>query len=359
MITISLCMIVKNEEEVLGRCLASVKDLVDEIIIVDTGSEDKTKEIASQYTDRIFSFQWIDDFSAARNFAFSKATMDFCLWLDADDVVEEGEGERFRALKQELTRDTNIVMMRYNTGFDEAGKPSFWYYRERLIRNNGTNFWQGAVHEVIAPKGKILYSGAAVSHRKLHGGDPDRNLNIYRKMISAGTALNVRENYYYARELFYHDRFEDAIEVFTKFLELPDGWIENKIEACIMISKCYTKTGNRSLALQALFKSLEYDTPRAEVCCEAGNLFIESSQYEIARFWYRTALESKKDFTKGGFILPDCYDFIPAIQLSVCCDKLGQYEEAEKYNEQAGAVKPHSPAFLYNREYFRKKKSLS
>ena len=74
MITLSLCMIVKDEEDVLGRCIDSVKSIVDEIIIVDTGSVDATKDIAKSYTDKVYDFKWIDDFSAARNFSFSKAT---------------------------------------------------------------------------------------------------------------------------------------------------------------------------------------------------------------------------------------------------------------------------------------------
>ena len=69
--TISLCMIVKNEERVLARCLDSVADLVDEIIIVDTGSTDATKEIAARYTEKIYDFVWQDHFAAARNFSFS------------------------------------------------------------------------------------------------------------------------------------------------------------------------------------------------------------------------------------------------------------------------------------------------
>lgn len=82
MITISLCMIVKNEESVLARCLDSVRHLVDEIIIVDTGSTDRTKEIAQGYGARIIDFPWNDDFSAARNFAFSHATMDYIFgWM--------------------------------------------------------------------------------------------------------------------------------------------------------------------------------------------------------------------------------------------------------------------------------------
>ena len=76
LIGISLCMIVKNEERVLARCLNSALRAVDEIITVDTGSTDKTKEIAARYSDKVFDFEWCDDFSAARNFAFSKAERD-------------------------------------------------------------------------------------------------------------------------------------------------------------------------------------------------------------------------------------------------------------------------------------------
>ena len=87
MITISLCMIIKNEEAVLARCLNSILELMDEIIIVDTGSTDRTKEIAAKYTDKIYDFAWNSDFSAARNFSFSKATMDYIYVADADEPV--------------------------------------------------------------------------------------------------------------------------------------------------------------------------------------------------------------------------------------------------------------------------------
>lgn len=103
MISISLCMIVKNEEAVIARCLDSVKDLVDEMNIVDTGSTDNTKEIVKQYTNRIFDFKWIDNFAAARNFSFQQATKDYILWLDADDLLNIEEQEKFRVLKNTLS----------------------------------------------------------------------------------------------------------------------------------------------------------------------------------------------------------------------------------------------------------------
>ena len=270
MVSISLCMIVKDEEAVLGRCLSGMKDLVDEIIIVDTGSEDRTREIARQYTDRIYFFEWIDDFSAARNFSFSKASMDYCMWMDADDVMSEKDREAFLELKRGLTLHTDVVMMRYHTAFDKNGNPTFWYYRERLIRNGCGYVWQGAVHEVITPSGNIVYSEAAVSHKKLGAGDPDRNLAIYKKMLSEGKVLNARELYYYARELYYHETYGEASKALESFLERQDAWVENKIEACQIMAKCYEKMGEGSASLQALFRSLEYDVPRAEICCEIG-----------------------------------------------------------------------------------------
>ena len=102
MATISLCMIVKNEEKVLGRCLDSAKDITDEIIIVDTGSTDGTKEIARRYGAKIFDQKWQDDFSLARNFSFSKANMDYIYAADADEVLDDFNHERFLRLKNAL-----------------------------------------------------------------------------------------------------------------------------------------------------------------------------------------------------------------------------------------------------------------
>lgn len=75
--------------------------------------------------------------------------MEYCMWLDADDVIEEKDRLDFLTLKNTLTLDTDIVMMRYNTAFDDDGNPSFWYYRERIIRNDQSHPWQGAVHESL------------------------------------------------------------------------------------------------------------------------------------------------------------------------------------------------------------------
>ena len=111
MISISMCMIVKNEHDILARCLDSYAGTYDELIIVDTGSTDNTKEIAAHYTDKIYDFEWINDFSAARNFAFSKAGCDYIFSADADEVLDDTNNYALRELKHMLLPEIDIVQM--------------------------------------------------------------------------------------------------------------------------------------------------------------------------------------------------------------------------------------------------------
>ena len=109
MITISLCMIVKNEAAVLERILKPMSAIADQIDIVDTGSADETKEIARRYTDDVYEMDWRDDFSAARNLACSYARMDYWMWLDADDVIDEENAARLLDLKHSLPPSADVA----------------------------------------------------------------------------------------------------------------------------------------------------------------------------------------------------------------------------------------------------------
>ena len=163
-ITISLCMIVRNEENVIARCLDSVRDIVDEIIIVDTGSTDRTKEIVTHYTDKIYDFVWIDDFAAARNYAFTLGTKEYLLWLDADDVILDEDRKKFIELKRNLDPSVDVVNMRYLLTFDAAGNPTFSLRRNRLVKRTKEYGWKGAVHEYLEVGGKIINSDIGIAH---------------------------------------------------------------------------------------------------------------------------------------------------------------------------------------------------
>ncbi|MDQ0227136.1 tetratricopeptide repeat-containing glycosyltransferase family 2 protein [Metabacillus niabensis] len=144
---ISLCMIVKNEEKVIERCLSSVAHLVDEIIVVDTGSTDRTKEIVSKYTSHIYDFKWIEDFSAARNFAASKATGKWILVLDADEYVDE---ENFQVFLTDLRNENDDYDAYYAKILNFAGsfgETLVQNYHDRIYKNNGKISYYRKIHE--------------------------------------------------------------------------------------------------------------------------------------------------------------------------------------------------------------------
>lgn len=346
-------MIVKNEEDCLARCLDSVRNVADEIIVVDTGSSDNTEKTAEKYTDKIYRFKWIDDFSAARNFSFSKASCDYCMWLDADDIVSPENSAKLSKLKSTLSPDTDIVMMPYNIAFDEHDNPTFSYYRERIIKNNPLYRWCGRVHEAIVPVGNIIYSDAAITHKK-EKTDPGRNIRIYEKMLSENIAFTPRDKFYYGRELYFHGKYNDAISVFNAFLSDENAWTENKIDACRLLADCYLEKDDVPSALSALCRSLTFSDPRAEICCSFGNIMFEKENYSEAVFWYESALADNSDSKNGSFVNPDMRGFVPAIQLCVCYDKLGNRKKAVDFNNLALYFKPFSEAALSNKKYFER-----
>lgn len=322
MIEISVCMIVKNEEDVLERCLTCVKQFADEIIIVDTGSKDQTKTIAKTYTDMVFDFVWCDDFSRARNFAFDKATKDFKMWIDADDVVLDEDIQKINDLKKRLHNDVDIVLMKYHTAFDQNGNPTFSYYRERLINAKSHLIWQGVIHEVIPLMGKLQYEDIAITHRKEHVADPDRNINIFEGMIQKGKTLNPREQFYYARELYYHKRYADALNQFQDFLDGKQGWVENNIDACEMMGYCCYYVNREEDALRCYFESFMYDTPRAELCCDIGQHLFDRRQWRQAMYWFDVAMHCQMNLESGGFVRRECYDEFPKKRIAVCKERL-------------------------------------
>ena len=150
MISISMCMIVKNEQDILARCLDSYAGTYDELIIVDTGSTDNTKEIAAHYTDKIYDFEWINDFSAARNFAFSKAGCDYIFSADADEVLDDTNNYALRELKHMLLPEIDIVQMYYVN----ASEYNSVYYahkelRPKLFKRLRPFTWISPIHETV------------------------------------------------------------------------------------------------------------------------------------------------------------------------------------------------------------------
>ena len=349
----SLCMIVKNEENTLRDCLDSVKSVFDEIIIVDTGSIDSTKKICEEYTDKIYDFMWCDDFAAARNFSFSKATGDFIMWLDADDVVCTQDSQALLELKQNITLQTDVVMMKYVTSFDESGNPYYFYYRERLIKRLSGLMWTGFVHEVIPPSGNIIYEDISIYHMPKNTArkDPARNLKIYEKKLSQGCKFTARETYYYARELYYNQRYDSCTKHLEQFLMFPNAWYADKIGACVILYNIYVVNFPQRTT-EILARALSYDKVNPQILCYMGDEMKKKGNIEQAIFWYNAALSCPKEYSKDGFILPEFEAYYPLLQLCVCYDAKGEYDKAKEYNRLAGIERPQSEQVKHNEKYF-------
>ncbi|WP_025731635.1 glycosyltransferase [Heyndrickxia ginsengihumi] len=353
MVTISLCMIVKNEEDVIERCLKSIYDAVDEINIIDTGSTDNTVNIAQQYTDRVFNFNWIEDFAAARNYAFQQATKDFILWLDADDVILEKDKHLFMELKKGLSLDTDAVSMNYNLTLDKNGTAITSIKRHRLVKRERQFKWIGKVHEYLEVYGNIKHSDIAITHQPLKESEPNRNLQIYEKMIEQGEEFSPRDLFYYANELVDHQFYEKGIEHYLRFLNTNKGWSQDCINACNKLADCYTHLNIPELAIHWTIQAIIYGPPIPETCCRIGYHFYCKNDFNTAIYWYKQAIANSTNETVY-FHNHICSTWLPHLQLAICYDRLGQYDVANYHNEQALEYSPDHPDILSNREHFKK-----
>ncbi len=354
LISISLCLIVKNEEDTLGRCLSSVKGIADEIIIVDTGSTDATKQVAGEFTNRIEHFTWIDDFAAARNFAFSLATKSYIMWLDADDILKETDQQKLIALKKSLDPGVDSVSMEYHLAFDEFGNVTSKLRRNRIVKRERAFQWIGPVHEYLEVYGNIYHSDAAVTHSSIHH-DSDRNLNIYEQRLAKGEIFSPRDLFYYANELKDHAKFEAAIRYYDKFLATGKGWIEDNVASCSRLADCYNELKETRNMVDSIFRSFHYDRPRPEFCCRLGYHFLQQADYKLAIYWYKQALSVDRNEENWGFENLACSTWLPNLQLCVCYDRIGEYETANEHNEKAAQFRPTDERILANRDYLNKR----
>lgn len=291
MIEISLCMIVKNEEKILARCLDSVADLAEEIIIVDTGSTDCTKEIAAKYTDKIYDFTWIDDFSAARNFAFSKATREYIYSADADEVLDEENRARFRELKEILLPEIDIVQMKYGNQLSHGTAYNFdEEYRPKLFKRLREFVWIEPVHETVRLD-PVVYDSEIVIMHCPENNHSKRDFMTFQKHIKKGMRLSKRLHHMYAMELYISGEDEDFLEAeefFTGTALDPERSLEEVKEASCIVARAARLRDDSSVLLKMCLKDL-LSEGSSEMCFELGEYFFSHGDYDEAAMWYYNA----------------------------------------------------------------------
>jgi len=204
---ITLSMIVKNEEKFLSDCLASVKSVVDEIVIVDTGSADNTKKIAEEFGAKIFDFKWTNDFSSARNFALKNSTGDWILYLDADERLNPDSKELLLKLAAGSKKKAYSCIV--NSIDEIKNRPSRMDYVRFFPRHPSVKF-EGAVHEQIIPsllksshelvrsEIEIIHLGYNISAEELKlkaKRNLDLLMNDYKRKKNSYTAFQIAQSY--------------------------------------------------------------------------------------------------------------------------------------------------------------------
>lgn len=343
--TISLCMIVKNEEAVLKRCLDSISDLMDEIIIIDTGSTDRTKEIAAEYTHKIYDYKWSNDFSAARNFSFSKATMDYIYTADADEILDAENHARFLRLKNNLLTEIEIVQMKYVTVSDyDTVLNAQKEYRPKLFKRLRTFTWIDPIHETVRLQPVIFDSDVEILHKPqaLHS---KRDFSIFVKSFEHDGVFSPKIRSMYAKELLKTGDtrdFKDAEPIFRSIFdnELSD---DARKEASCILAHVYRLEGNKNEFFKLTMKDMLTD-PCSEICYELGMYFLAERDYEEAVLWFYNAAyetESILDIHTSGDLpllgLVECYELLLADEKAKLPSNTAlviQYEiQLEKYRE--------------------------
>jgi len=230
-------MIVKNEEARLGNILTDIKDVVDEIVVVDTGSSDATVSIAHEHSAKVGYFAWCNDFSAARNTSISLATSDYLLWLDADDRLDPNEGRKLAALKKHLRpAKDRAYMLKINSATMQTGDRLC--FQARIFPNLPGLRFENRIHEQIAPS--IKRAGIVIERLDIvirHTGYYEisdtqaklrRNLSILLEELDAGNVTSY-QHFFIASTYFGLGEFEQCLEHITAARAMGDskGWLKD------------------------------------------------------------------------------------------------------------------------------------
>ncbi len=277
--SVSLCMIARNEAKYLAKCLRSIKPVVDEMIVVDTGSSDATRDVAEVFGAKVFDYQWDEDFSRARNYSLSKARGDWIFILDADEVISGLDYERFRALAgngfngsvaysiatRNYTMQANTIGWVANDGKysqEEAGGGWFPSEKVRLFRNDPRIQFEYAVHEIVDPG--LTKLGIAIEkcpvpvhhYGKLSAETSDCKTEIYYN-IGRKKLAEMGDNIAALRELAIQaghlEKHQEAIELWQQFIQrTPDD-----AEAYVNIGTAYWHLGKYDQAVISAQKAIE------------------------------------------------------------------------------------------------------
>ena len=321
---ISACMIVRDEERLLARCIESFRPAFDELNIVDTGSRDRTPEIASRFGARLKSFTAcngedgrIRDFSLARNVSLDMATQEWLLWMDADDVLQPGGAERFRAAAQRGDFAGLNATIRWD---------AHTWLQCRLFRNEPRNRFVGRIHEYPNVHGAVVDAREILIEHlpDKTGKEPsnDRNLRLC-ELEARDNPSDVHNLFYFANALRLAGRHDEAIARYTQYLALGGGFHQERWSAAYFLALSHFCLRRWEEAIEWCYRALRIDPRYAEAHCLIADCFGELRNYAFARQWYRSALACGAPPADAVlFVELSKYGDYPRAGIAICDEKL-------------------------------------
>lgn len=347
--TLSLCVIAKNEEKNINRFLDSFEGCVDEIIFCDTGSTDKTVEIAEQRGCKVVHFEWIDSFCEARNYAFSHATKDYILWADLDDCLSSKEN--FIKWKETCMEFGEAFLNTYNYAMSPDGKPIISFMRERVFKRSINPTWRYDIHEgvILKPEWKTDYAVSwSINHMRDAEdlkADRSRNIKILEK-IKTTKGFDARLQFYYGKELYEAQRPQEALPEFDKAIASDTLEMHDRLLSYQYASYCAQLVGDsikdelkdekKRWYLRAVNYALEgikHDTNRAEFFVTAADCCLKMGDVVRAMPLYAAAKYCMTPQTMGSsyaspiYSFKECYGELPTLQLAKIYLNFGRLED--------------------------------
>lgn len=345
--SLAFCLIVKDEEKTLPRCLENLKEVADEIVIVDTGSTDRTKEVAREYTDRVFDFPWDDDFAAARNFSLAQAKSGWLLWLDADDYVQDKQAEAIKNLTQNSNGTTAFAFPTHC--LRDTGELLLINTRIRLVRNRRSYRFRSRLHETLDLRGDsfqfvnlpVIHGGPEVAKVKDKSGQHNFNIRILLKEIEEKPD-DLFVNFNLARAYKGADRIEDAKTRYKLVMVLDKFKSNFRYLAALGLAEVYLDEQEYDKAIDYAYEAIRCTNLRAEPFSMVGLAYFYKGVYHKAAAAFETALRSKPQF--DTFIPLDLgvYTYKSWVNLGSCLFNLGQLDRAVECYEKALSFDPLS-----------------
>ena len=340
---LTLCMIVKNEENTLKESLSSASSFVDEIIIVDTGSTDNTKDIALEFTDKIYNFKWCSDFSKARNYSIEKASNDWILVLDADEfIVHFSRSSVEKFIENPSNRNKVGRIKRINFMEDSYVNSKYIERINRLFNRNYFNY-EGIIHEqVVALDGKP-YETEMVDITADHVGYTLEALNktgkIKRNIDLLKMALkdNLEDPYLYfqlGKSYYMLKNYNDAVMHFEKALSFPLDFSLEYVEDLVETYGYALINSGRYQEALILENCIEVYSNFADFHFILGLIYMNNAKFT-------QAVESFLKCTEFSYARVEGVNtYVAYYNIGVIYDVLGFREDALKYYRKCGDYEP-------------------